>query len=108
MGSAPALPGESEEVYRQGLEATIHELGAATPQQIYLAENFFECMWWMRRYENQKRATLIHSMAVILETDKYARGVSDLEAWVMDALYTNQIDDEFNKLLDEHNLTIET
>jgi hypothetical protein len=47
-------------------------------------------------------------MAVILETDKYARGVSELQAWVMDALYANRIDDEFNELLGEHNLTIET
>jgi hypothetical protein len=62
----------------------------------------------MRRYENQKRATLFHSMATILETDKYARGVSDLQAWVMDALYANRIDDEFNELLGEHNLTMET
>ena len=62
----------------------------------------------MRRYENQKRATLIHSMAVILETDKYARGVSDLQAWIMNVLYANRIDAEFNGLLDHHNLTMET
>jgi len=108
LGSRPVLPGESREVYQQGLVATIKELDAATPLQIYLAEKIYECLWWMRRYENQKRATLIHSMAVILETDKYARGVSELQAWVMDALYTNRIDDEFNRLLDEHNLTMET
>jgi hypothetical protein len=108
VGSKPALPGESEEVYRQGLEATIQELGASTPLQVYLAEKIYECLWWMRRYENQKRATLIHSMATILETDKYARGVTDLQAWVMDALYANRIDDEFNELLGEHNLTMET
>ena len=108
LGSTPVLPGESEEVYRQGLVATIQELGATTPLQIYLAEKIYECLWWMRRYENQKRATLIHSMAVMLETDKYARGVSELQAWVMDALYTNRFDDEFNGLLDEHNLTMET
>ena len=108
LGSTPVLPGESEEVYQQGLVATIEELGALTPLQIYLAEKIFECLWWMRRYENQKRATLIHSMAVILETDNYARAVSDLQAWVMDALYANRIDDEFNELLGEHNLTMET
>ena len=62
----------------------------------------------MRRYEKQKRATLIQSMATLLETDKYARGVSELQAWVMDALYTNRIDDEFHELLGEHNLTMET
>lgn len=108
LGSTPALPGESQEVYQQGLLDTIQELGASTPLQIYLAEKIYECLWWMRRYENQKRATLIHCMATILETDKYARGVTDLQAWVMDALYTNRIDDEFNRLLDEHNLTMET
>ena len=108
LGSTPVLPGESQEVYQQGLLATIHELGASTPLQIYLAEIIYECLWWMRRYENQKRATLINTMAGILETDKYARGVSDLQAWVMDALYANRIDDEFNELLGEHNLTMET
>ena len=109
LGGTPALPGESQEVYQQGLVAAIQELSATTPLQAYLAEKIYECLWWMRRYENQKRATLIHSMAVILETDKYARGVSDLQASVMDALYANRIGDEFNnELLGEHNLTMET
>ncbi len=108
LGSTPALPGESQDIYQQGLLDIIKELGASTPLQIYLAEKIYECLWWMRRYENQKRATLINNMAGILETDKYAHGVSDLKAWVMDALYANRIDDEFNELLDEHNLTMET
>ncbi len=108
LGGRPVLPGESQEVYQQGLVATIQELGASTPLQVYLAEKIYECLWWMRRYENQKRATLINTMAGILETDKYARGVSELQAWVMDALYANRIDDEFNELLGEHNLTMET
>ncbi len=108
LGSTPVLPGESQEVYQQGLLSTIQELGASTPLQIYLAEKIYECLWWMRRYENQKRATLINTMAGILETDKYASGVSDLKAWVMEALYSNRIDDDFNELLGEHNLTMET
>jgi hypothetical protein len=108
LGSTPVLPGESQEVYQQGLVTTIQELGALTPLQIYLAEKIYECLWWMRRYEIQKRATLINTMAGILETDKYASGVSDLKAWVMDALYANRIDDEFKELLGEHNLTMET
>ena len=108
LGSTPVLPGESQEIYQQGLVATIQELSATTPLQVYLAEKIYECLWWMRCYENQKRATLIQSMATLLETDKYARGVSELQAWVMDALYANRIDDEFNVLLGEHNLTMET
>lgn len=108
LGSTLVLPGESQEVYQKGLVSTIQELAASTPLQIYLAEKIYESLWWMRRYENQKRATLIHSMATILETDKYARGVSKLQAWVMEALNANRIDDEFNELLGEHNLTMET
>lgn len=38
LRSTPALPGESQEVYQQGLLDTIKELGASTPLQIYLAE----------------------------------------------------------------------
>ena len=107
IGVSQVLPGESESIYRQGLVATVKELGAETPLQIYLAEKIYECLLWMRRYENQKRSTLIDSMAVILEPDKLARGVSDHQAWVMDALYANRFDDEFNELLDSHNLTMD-
>ena len=66
LESSPVLPGESEAVHQQGLIATVQELGATTPLQIYLAEKIYECLWWMRRYENQKRATLIRKMAQIL------------------------------------------
>jgi uncharacterized coiled-coil protein SlyX len=62
----------------------------------------------MRRYENQKRATLIRSMATILNSNRLGGQVSDLEAWVMDALDKNRLDDEFNQLLDEHNLTVQS
>ena len=48
-GHVPLLPGESADEYRQGLEATIAELEATTPLQIYLAEKIFDCMWWIRR-----------------------------------------------------------
>mgnify|MGYP000355457817 CR=1 FL=1 len=38
VGASPVLPGESESIYQQGLVATVIELGAQTPLQIYLAE----------------------------------------------------------------------
>ena len=47
LGSTPVLPGECQEIYQQGLVATIQELGATTPLQIYLAEKIYECLWWM-------------------------------------------------------------
>lgn len=108
LGITPVLPGESMEVYQRGLLATIQELGATTPLQIYLAEKIYECLWWMRRYENQKRATLIHSMARLLDPNHFSKAVSDVEAWAMEALFSNRIDDEFTKVLDGHNLTMES
>ena len=108
LGITPVLPGESMEVYQRGLLATIQELGATTPLQIYLAEKIYECLWWMRRYENQKRATLIHSMAGLLDPNHFSKAVSDAEAWAMEALFSNRIDDEFTKVLDGLNLTMES
>ena len=108
LGITPVLPGESMEVYQRGLLATIQELGATTPLQIYLAEKIYECLWWMRRYENQKRATLIHSMAGLLDPNHFSKAVSDAAAWAMEALFSNRIDDEFTKVLDGLNLTMES
>ena len=108
LGITPVLPGESMEVYQRGLLATIQELGATTPLQIYLAEKIYECLWWMRRYENQKRATLIHSMAGLLDPNHFSKAVSDAAAWAMEALFSNRIDDEFTEVLDGLNLTMES
>ena len=44
LGVVQVMPGESEEVYRLGLLATIEELDAQTPLQVYLAEKIFECL----------------------------------------------------------------
>ena len=108
LGITPVLPGESMEVYQRGLLATIQELGATTPLQIYLAEKIYECLWWMRRYENQKRATLIHSMAGLLDPNHFSKAVSNAAAWAMEALFSNRIDDEFTEVLDGLNLTMES
>lgn len=62
----------------------------------------------MRRYENQKHATLIRSMASALDPNKIVSDVSKREAWVMGALFANRIDDEFNELLQNQNLTLES
>ena len=98
LGSSPVLPGESEAVYQQGLIATVQELGAATPLQIYLAEKIYECLWWMRRYENQKRATLIRKMAQILAPSGAGSEVTELEAAVTEQLHNNHIDDALKTL----------
>jgi len=76
FGPIKLMPGESEADYRAGLIGTISELGAATHLQIYLAEKIFQCLWWMRRYEVQKQATIVNAMVDLLtrhDTDKKRR-----------------------------------
>jgi hypothetical protein len=59
----PIFPGESEDSYTAGLNAVIEELDAKTTLQVYLAEKIHDCLWWIRRYEDQKRLTVITAMA---------------------------------------------
>ena len=108
VGASPVLPGEPEDVYQQGLVATVQELGATTPLQVYLAEKIFECMWWMRRYEIQKRATVIHSMAEALARVGKFDTDEKLLAWAEAALYANRLDDEFSQLLDKKKFSMES
>lgn len=108
VGATTVLPGEPELEYQNGLVATVQELGATTPLQVYLAEKIHECLWWMRRYENQKRATLIRSMAELLDPQHFGSDVSDVEVWAMDALFANRLDDAFIKVLKKHNLTVQS
>ena len=82
----------------------MHELGATTPLQIYLAEKIYECLWWMRRYENQKRATFIRKMAQILAPSGEGSEVTELEAAVTEQLHNNHIDDALKTLFLRHKL----
>lgn len=108
VGSQSILPGESLDLYRSGFEATVRELGATTPLQIYLAEKIFDCLWWIRRYQNQKRATLIRYMAEIFVPDKIGQYVTDVEEWVTNALEHNQITDDLQEMLDQNRLTMDS
>jgi hypothetical protein len=72
LGASQILPGESAEKYYHGLASTIDELGAKSMMQIYAAEKMFQCLWWMRRYETQKRSTIIKVMAKELFDSPYA------------------------------------
>lgn len=69
-GTFPLLPGESNALYRQGYEGTLKELGATTELQMFLAEKIFQCIWWMRRYETQKRSVILEGM--VSELTNYA------------------------------------
>ncbi len=91
MGVTPILPGEFEELYKTGLADLITELDAKTVLQVYLAEKIFDCLWWIRRYEEQKRATIIVEMAS--QTNGQLRfGLTETEIYVREALLSNRID----------------
>ncbi|TCD47543.1 hypothetical protein [Chlorobium sp. N1] len=63
LGVLPVLPGESDREYQKSLQSLLLELGATSPLQVYLAEKIHECLWWMHRYAQQKRAAVIAAMA---------------------------------------------
>jgi len=68
VGGKFILPGENAQQFHQAYAATLVELGAQTQLQIYLAEQIFHSMWWIRRYELQKRASLISEMVKMLRS----------------------------------------
>jgi hypothetical protein len=74
VGGKFILPGENAQQFHQAYAAALVELGAQTQLQIYLAEQIFHSMWWIRRYELQKRASLISEMVKILRSP----GLSEL------------------------------
>ena len=107
LGTVLVLPGESEELFYEGLVATVQELGATTPLQTYLAEKIYECLWWMRRYENQKRATLIQEMAKTIAPAHKHSNATELQALAIQVLEENALTNEtFNKMLGVRDLTL--
>jgi len=100
LGTPSTLPGESEEEYQTGLQALIEELDAKTVMQVYLAEKIFECLWWIRRYEQQKRATLAAEMAtLLLERPRHIRR-TPAECLAMDIVLDPGRREEFEELLE--------
>jgi hypothetical protein len=68
VGGSFILPGESAQQFHKAYAEALVELGAQTQLQIYLAEQIFHSMWWIRRYELQKRASLISEIVKILRS----------------------------------------
>ena len=106
--SSPVLPGESESIYKNGLHATITELGAVTPLQIYLAEKIFDCLWWIRRYESFKRASVVRAMGDMLKADRLETRISKTTSHITQALLDGNLEDPVVvKAMEHHNYTIE-
>ena len=76
VGGNFILPGESAQLFHQAYAAALVELRAQTQLQIYLAEQIFHSMWWIRRYELQKRASLISEMVKLLRSPGLAELLS--------------------------------
>jgi hypothetical protein len=107
LGVTPILPGESEASYTAGLNAVIEELDAKTTLQVYLAEKIYDCLWWIRRYEDQKRITIIAEMAH--QTDKgYSRDLTQKEVDVREALLGDNINSKIMKTIGEVGHSIES
>ena len=107
LGVTPILPGESEASYTAGLNAVIEELDAKTTLQVYLAEKIYDCLWWIRRYEDQKRTTIISEMAH--QTEKgYSRELTQKEVDVREALLRDNINSRVMKTIGEVGHSIES
>ena len=100
LGVTPILPGESEASYRAGLNAVIEELDAKTTLQVYLAEKIYDCLWWIRRYEDQKRITIISEMAHQIEKG-FSRDLTQKKIDVREALLGDNINSRVMKTIGE-------
>lgn len=107
LGAKPVLPGENAEEYAAGLAAIIAELEAKTVLQIYLAEKIYDCLWWIRRYETQKRMVMIAVMAEIVQDHYLVKGTIDAVE-LREALISEAVTAEVLEALEGMGYTIES
>ena len=98
LGVPAVLPGESAAQYKASLAALVSELQATTALQVYLAEKIHECLWWIRRYEAQKRNTVVAEMAAITNVS-FSADVTPAEERVRNALAGNQVNADVEMML---------
>lgn len=96
LGVDPLLPGEPAADYQQGLQDLIAELGAKSVLQVYLAEKIYECLWWIRRYEQQKRAAIIAEMALRAKRG-YSSELTQPQVEMRESLLNNKVDGQVLK-----------
>lgn len=99
IGTTSVLPGESEEFYQAGLAVMVNELGAKTTLQVYLVEKIYDCLWWIRRYEDQKRVTIIAEMARQTKLG-YQSDKTQEEVEIREAFMANDVNKRVLKVLD--------
>jgi hypothetical protein len=90
LGVTPVLPGEPADAYQAGLAAIVGELEANTVLQVYIVEKIYDCLWWIRRYEDQKRITIINEMARLTKVG-YKPEKTQAEVDIREAFMANHL-----------------
>ncbi len=108
VSTDPVLPGESRALYDACLKSVITELKATTALQIYLAEQMFECLWWMRRYEQQKRDTILREMANLLDTSGLGSKINESRQYYFHLLQEADPSEDLLEILEHANHSIDT
>jgi primosomal protein N' len=108
ISTDPVLPGESRALYDACLRSVITELKATTALQIYLAEQIFDCLWWMRRYEQQKRDTILREMANILDISRSRSNISEHKRFYFHLLQVEEASKELQEILEQAKHSIDT
>lgn len=112
LGVEPVLPGEPEDGYRQGLQEIIVELDAKSPLQIYLAEKIYDCLWWIRRYEDQKRGAIIDEMGIRVSGVLHERLMSerqiDDQRYLREGLLQNKLDNKSAEIIEAGGFSLES
>ena len=82
--TAVVIKGESQQEYDQGREATIRDLGAQSPLEVYLAEKMFDCLWWIRRLDVMRVDVIREGMVQAIDyfhRNAQIRELITREAW---------------------------
>jgi hypothetical protein len=108
VSTDPILPGESRELYDACLKSVIAELKATTALQVYLAEQIFECLWWMRRYEQQKRDTILREMANLLDPYGPTSKITENKRFYFHLLQVEEASEELQEILEQAKHSIDT
>lgn len=108
LGSKAVLPGESIDEYKKARRLVIKELVSKSPLQLYLAEKMLDGLWWMRRYEEQKRFVVADAMVDFIVgrlsgkiTDHHRPGLVDVvlndasSPWLTDLLKKKDLTIDF-------------
>ena len=90
LGVTPILPGEPADAYHAGLAAMVEELEAKTVLQVYIVEKIYDSLWWIRRYEDQKRITIINEMARLTKVG-YKPEKTQAEVDIREAFMANEL-----------------